>query len=106
MTFEKLQRANFYKTLLNLRKRNIALAADASLRKVNVGDERALYAFVRQKANKKILVILNLSNSEQAITVKDKTLLGNPFNVFMGNREPLTSSEWKIEPWGYVVYEY
>ena len=106
MSFEKLQRAAFYKTLLGLRKRNIALAADASFRKVNVGDDKALYAFVREKAGKKIFVILNLSSAEQAITVKDKSLLGNPYNVFMGNKEPLTNKEWKIEPWGYVVYEY
>jgi hypothetical protein len=24
----------------------------------------------------------------------------------MGTREPLSDKEWKIEPWGYVVYEY
>jgi len=106
MSFEKLQRASFYKTLLSLRKRNAALAADASFRKVNVGDDKAVYAFVREKAGKKVFVILNLSGVEQAIVVKDKTLLGNPYNVFMGNKEPLTNKEWKIEPWGYVVYEY
>ncbi len=106
IVFEKFQRAAFYKTLLALRKRNAALAADASFKKVDAGDGKAVYAFVRKKGIKKILVILNLSAGEQAITIKDKTLYGKPYNVFMGSREPLTNKQWMIEPWGYVIYEY
>lgn len=104
--FKDFKRAGFYKTLLNLRERNVALSPDASFRKVNAGDENAVYAFIREKAGKKVFVILNLSNSEQSITVKDKTLWGNPYNVFMGNKESLNGKQWKIEPWGYAVYEY
>jgi len=104
--FNKLKRASFYKTLLNLRKRNEALSPDAPFKKVNVGDSAALYAYVREKAGKKVFVILNLSDKEQTITVKDKSLYGNPMNVFAGTKEPLSNKEWKIEPWGYVVYEY
>lgn len=106
MHFEKLQREKFYRTLLTLRKKNPALAADASFKKVNAGDEKAVYAFVREKSGRKILVILNLSNSEQTITIKDKKLFGNPYNVFMGNNEPLSGKDWKIEAWGYVIYAY
>ncbi|MBS1597882.1 MAG: alpha-amylase [Bacteroidetes bacterium] len=106
MSFEKLGREKFYRTLLDLRKRNMALSADASFRKIKVGDEKAIYAFVREKGGKKVFVILNLSNAEQSISITDKTLLGNPYNVFMGNKERLTSKEWKIEPWGYVIYKY
>ena len=53
-----------------------------------------------------MLVILNLSKKEQVIKIADKTLHGNPYNVFMGATEPLTGSEWKLQPWGYVIYEY
>jgi len=106
MAFGKYQRAKFYQTLLALRKRNPALAADASFRKVNVGDERAVYAYVREKAGKKVLVILNLSNKEQTIRVQEKALQGRPYNLFRYTNEPLTSKPWKVEPWGYVVYEY
>ncbi|MBP9883205.1 MAG: alpha-glucosidase C-terminal domain-containing protein [Chitinophagales bacterium] len=106
MTFEKFQRADFYKTLLHLRKSNMALSADASFRKINAGDEKAVYAFVREKGNEKVLVILNLSNSEQSITIKDKTLLRNARNVFKGTVAPLSNKEWKMKPWGYEVYEY
>jgi hypothetical protein len=71
-----------------------------------VGNEKALYAYTRQKGTNKIFVILNLSGKEQIISVKDKDLLGNPYNVFVGEKEILSSKEWKIEPWGYVIYAY
>jgi alpha-amylase len=106
ITFKKFGRGKFYKTLLELRKNNPALSADASFRKIEVGDKTALYAYTREKAGKKIFVILNLSKKEQTVKVLFNDLLGNPYNVFMGTNEPLTNKEWKIEPWGYVVYEY
>jgi glycosidase len=104
--FEKFQRAPFYSTLLHLRNRNAALAANAVFRKVKVGNERALYAFVREKAGKKVFVILNFSPEEQTVSLQDKSLFGNPYNVFMGNTEHVGRQSRKIMPWGYVVYEY
>jgi glycosidase len=106
ITFRNYGRAKFYKTLLELRKNDPALAVDASFKKINVGDPAALYAYMREKDGKKVFVILNLSNAEQTIKVGDKDLHGNPYNVFMGTNEPLSDKEWKMEPWGYVVYEY
>jgi len=106
ITFKNFGRAKFYKTLLELRKNNPALSADASFRKIDVGDKSAVYAYTREKDGKKVFVILNLSKKEQTIKIPYNDLLGNPYNVFMGTSEPLTNKEWKIEPWGYVVYEY
>jgi alpha-amylase len=106
IVFSKFQRAKLYKTLLDLRKRNEALTTTASFNKVSVGDDRYVYAFVREHEKDKVLVILNLSAKPQNISVKDESLLGNPYNVFMGMKEPLTNKQWQIEPWGYVVYEY
>lgn len=107
MGFRKYARAPFYKMLLNLRKRNEALATDASFRKVSVGDDKALYAYVREKGKDKILVILNLSNKEQTITIKDSTLIGEPMNLFLGAKEPFTlNHSFNIEQWGYIVCEY
>jgi glycosidase len=106
IVFGKFGRAKFYKTLLNLRKTNPALAANSSFQKITVGDDNAVYAYVREKGANKILVILNLTNKEQTITVKDKTLFGNSYNVFTGKSEILSAKSWKIEPWGYAVYRY
>jgi hypothetical protein len=106
ITFNKYARANFYKKLLGLRKRNIALSADAAFKKVIVGDEKAVYAYVREKEGKKVLVILNWSNQPQTIAVKDASLHGKPYNIFMGANEVLSNTPWQIEPWGYAVYDY
>ena len=65
-----------------------------------------MYAFTREKDGKKIFVILNLSAKEQEVVMKDKSLHGNIYNVFMYTKEPLSDQPWKIEPWGYVIYEY
>ncbi|MDD2821283.1 MAG: alpha-amylase family glycosyl hydrolase, partial [Flavobacterium sp.] len=61
ITFKNFEREKFYKTLLELRKRNEALSANTSFKKVLVGDEKAVYAYVREKGNKKVFVILNFS---------------------------------------------
>jgi glycosidase len=107
IAFGKFKRAKLYSTLLHLRKSNAALATDAAYKRVSVGNDKALFAYVRAKGNEKILVILNLSNSEQKITIADQQLTGEPMNIFMGVKEKLTMNHsFNIEPWGYIVYEY
>ena len=105
--FSKYELAGFYKTLLNERTRNPALAADASFRKVNVGNEDALYSFIREKDGNKVAVIINLSPREQTIKIDDDALYGNPLNLFMGTKEELKKGHsFNIEPWGYIIYDY
>ncbi len=62
--------------------------------------------FTRGKKGNKVLVILNLSSNQQAVTVTDKKMWGKLYNVFMGISETLNGKPWMIEPWGYVVYTY
>jgi len=104
--FGKFGRAKFYKTLLNLRKNNPALSANASFRKIIAGDEKSVYAYVRQKGTNKILVVLNFSDGEQTISIKDNSLSGQPLNVFIGRKETLNGKSWNMKPWGYAVYVY
>ena len=105
--FGKYGRAKFYKTLLNLRAATPALATDASFKKINVGNEKALYAYVREKDGHKVFVVLNLSSIQQNIKIADASLAGEPLNVFMGVKEKLSvGHSFNIEPWGYIVYNY
>jgi len=104
--FKNFGREKFYKTLLTLRQSDLALAADASFKKLIVGNDKAVYSFVREANGKKILVITNLSSKEQSIKINEGSLYGNPYNLFMGRNETLDGHEWKLEPWGYVVYVY
>lgn len=105
--FGKYARAKFYTTLLNLRAATPALETDASFRKISVGDDKAVYAYMREKEGHKIFVVLNLSAQQQSITINDASLAGNPLNVFMGTKEKLGAGHsFTIEPWGYAVYNY
>lgn len=104
ITFSKFSRANFYKTLLNLRKNNSALAADASFKKLATNNDATMYAFEREKNGNKVLVVLNLSKQAQNFTWKDQPSEKEWNNVFAGNKEPVDKG-FGIEPWGYAVYE-
>jgi alpha-amylase len=105
--FGKYELSNFYSTLFHERSRNPALASDASFRKVNVGNENALYAFIREKGNHKVAVIINLSKQPQTIRIDDDALIGEPLNLFMGTKEKLVKGQsFNIEPWGYIIYDY
>lgn len=65
-----------------------------------------MHANVREKAGPKVLVIFNLLNMPQSITVKEKDLQNWLYSLFMYTAEPLTSKPWQVEQWGYVVYKY
>jgi alpha-amylase len=104
ISFGKFERAGFYKTLLNLRKSNSALAANASFKKLVTNNDNALYAFERERDGNKILVILNLSSKPQNIQWKTMPSADEWNNVFLGNKEPV-SKGFGIEPWGYAVYQ-
>lgn len=106
ITFKNFEREKFYKTLLELRKRNEALSANTSFKKVLVGDEKAVYAYVREKGNKKVFVILNFSGIEQSVSLKESSLLGKAYNVFEEKEIFLNANERKMKPWGYEIYEY
>lgn len=107
ITFEKYQRAGFYKKLLTLRKNNPALMPNASYTKLKSNNDAAVFAFVRQKDNHKILVVLNLSNQPQNAIINNSIINGNTKEIFSEKKEQLTSStSFKLKPWDYQVFEY
>lgn len=97
------QRAAFYNTLLNLRKNNPALAANASFKKLRTSNDAAIYAFERESGGNKVLVVLNLSQAAHNFTWQDAPSEKEWNNVFGGNREPVERG-FGMEPWGYAVY--
>ena len=99
--------AHFYKTLLTLRKSNVALAANASYKKLGSSADSSIFAYQREMDGHKVVVILNLSKQAQKFNIKDASISGNPLNVFMGVTEKVNDThEFSIEPWGYIVYDY
>lgn len=104
MHFEKLQRAPFYKTLLELRKRNPALGANASFRKLRTSDDRNIYAFERSVLDRHVLVILNLSNQRQDFSWVDMPSTGVWKSVFTSKQESMMP-RFVLDAWNYFVYE-
>jgi alpha-amylase len=102
--FSSLKRAQFYKTLLNLRKSNPALAANASFKKLKTNNDAAIYAYEREKNGSKVLVILNLGKTPKQFSWVEGPSEKEWNNVFKGDREPVDKG-FGIEPWGYAVYE-
>lgn len=99
--------APFYKTLLSLRKTNPALNYDASYKKLTSTNDKAVYAYVREKEGRKVVVVMNLSKQGQKFKITDAVINGEPLNIFMGVNEKISDQhEFSIEPWGYIVYDY
>ena len=98
-------RATFYKTLLALRKRNPALDADASFKKITAGDDRAVYAFLRQKSAYSVVVVLNLSSSPQPVQLRLPNSAPG-YDVFNQRYLSMNGKKFILAPWEYRVYEY
>lgn len=105
--WNKYEMAPFYSTLLHLRRKNPALAANATFKRLVTGNDNAIFGYVREKAGHKIVVILNLSKEPQQFTINELTVNGNPLNIFSGKKETINASHvFKMKPWGYLVYEF
>jgi alpha-amylase len=103
----KMDLESFYKTLLNLRKSNAALAADAAYKKIASTSDTSIFAYQREKDGHKVLVVLNLSKQPQKFTFNDESINGNPVNVFSAAKDKINSKqEFNLGPWGYLVYAY
>ncbi len=99
--------APFYKTLLTLRKSNMALAADASFKRLTSSADASIFAYQREKEGHKVIVVLNLSKLPQKFTFTDETLTGEAVNVFSSTKEKISSKqEFALGPWEYLVYDY
>ena len=107
ITFSKFARADFYKTLLNLRKENAALAGNAAFTKLKSTNDAAIYAYTRSASSRKVLVLLNLSSKPQQFTLQNADIAGSPLNVFAGKKEDLKNDQsFQLDAWGYNVYSY
>jgi len=102
--------ADIYKSLFNLKKVNKALwngDDGAEPQRINTNNQPAIYAFVREKDNSKVLGIFNLTGSEQTFTLFGSLYSGNYKNVFASDSIYFSENTVVTLPgWGYEVYEY
>ncbi len=105
--FNEYKYADFYRTLLNLKKKNSALwngDFGGKLEKIKTGNDQNVFAFTRQKNEDKLVVLLNLSNKLQDLKLEGDFFVGTYDNVFANSTIELKKDmEMKLNPWGYMV---
>jgi glycosidase len=100
--------ADFYKTLLNLHTNNEALAADKSSEtyRLHTSDDAHVFAYLRKKGAKEVLVLLNLSGNKLRFELPDSRVSGSFKNVFSASANDFTSEKsFEMLGWEYLVYE-
>jgi alpha-amylase len=102
--FDAFRRAAFYKTILMLRRRDPALDADAAFEKLPSGADSAIYAFVRTKAGRQVLVVLNFSRQPQSMDLPP-SMAGRALDVFTGKFVSV-GRHLILQPWDSKVFEY
>lgn len=105
--FAKYARAPFYKKLLNLHTSTPALAANADFKKLVSSADDKIYAYTRSAKNSKVLVVLNLSNKAQTVTIADAAIGGAATELFTGTKQAIKAGQsFSLPAWGYQVYTY
>lgn len=101
--FKNYAYADFYKKLLNLKHNNQALWNGEYGGKVEIiSDSNEVLAYKREKNDDKVITIINLSKSEQIVTLTEDS--GMLTNVFSNEKAQIAAGEpIKMKPWEYIV---
>lgn len=101
--------ADFYRVLFDLKHRNQALwngEHGGELVKISTGNDDNIYAFTREKNGDQIVVIINLSASEEDFVLKGESFAGNYTEIFgEGDMELKAGMTMTLNPWSYMIFE-
>jgi len=99
---------DFYKTLLNLRKQNVALRAgdkNVVTHRVQTNANDKVFSFLRRNGNDEVLVILNLSSEQIDLEIQDPDVKGIFRNVFDNSSSDFNESGIiSISQWNFFVF--
>jgi alpha-amylase len=105
----KYELHDFYKTLLSLKKNNVALrAGDAAVTThlLNTTAGKNILAFIRKNGSSQVLVLINFSKEKTSFNINDTDLTGRYNNVFNKEDKDFTPiNSFEMQPWGYEVFE-
>ncbi|MDP4175286.1 MAG: alpha-amylase family glycosyl hydrolase [Bacteroidota bacterium] len=97
----------FYTKLVKLRLNNKALlSGDKGGEMISIpsSNEKAVYSFTREKGKDKILVITNLSDKDQTVTLSADKIKGSYKDLFTGKKYSLKNKEeMTLKPWQYLL---
>ncbi len=101
---------DFYKTLLDLHSNHPALrSGDPAVQtfRIKTTDPKNVFAYLRKKDNKEVLVVLNLSAQKDLhFDITDEKLTGIFKNAFSGAANDFTTEKsFEMQGWEYLVYE-
>lgn len=99
--------ADFYTTLNNLKHQNPALwngTDGGTLTRIQTNNDKAVFAFMRQKGENRVVVVINLSKMPQEIKLLGNDYVGDYSNIFAKGTTTLTEDMVvNLEPWEYLV---
>lgn len=98
---------DFYATLLQLKHQNKALwngEAGAEPVLLSNTNEKAVLAYMREKEDNRVIVVLNLTGDPQSVTLNGGNYIGDYTNVFANRSLTLTEDMvFQLNPWDYIV---
>jgi glycosidase len=101
--FKKYERAQFYTTLLKLRKSNAAFAENASFKRLKVNLSEQVMAYERTNGKDQVVVVLNLSN--QPLSVKLEGIAAQTtFEELFSKQKQAGIQTLQMAAWGYQVF--
>jgi glycosidase len=102
--FKKYERANFYTTLLKLRKSNPAFADNANFKRLKVNLPGKIMAYERSNGRDKVVVVLNLSNQPQQVMIDGIDASASFQDVFINGKYITGIRSLQMPAWGYQVF--
>ena len=97
----------FYSTLLQLKHENKALwngDAGAEPEILSNSNEKAVFSFMREKDEDRVVVVLNLTSEPQEVSLSGDDYAGDYTNVFANRSLMLTEDMvFQLNPWDYLV---
>jgi len=100
----------FYTKLADLRKRNPAIwtgSYGGGYARIQTSHDDCILAFMRQKDNYKVLVVMNLSHHDQTFVMKGDLYVGNYLDIFSLKIVTVhANTVVNFKSWEYLVYEF
>ncbi len=101
--FKKYERANFYTTLLKLRKSNTAFNDHAQFKRLTVNHPNEVMAYERTNGKDQVVVVLNFSNQPQTVRIEGFNKTATYKEIF--SKQVLKRvQELRLPAWGYKVF--
>jgi len=99
---------DLYKKLLHLKKTNKALlngAKGGELKEVKTDKDPTVFAFIRERENNKVFVIINMSKNPVTVNLAGEEIAGRYKDLITGHEtEFIDKANMKLDAWGYKVY--